>query len=665
VGTDYPIVEILINALRKKTTLLILDNCEHVLDACAQLILNLLQNCPNLKILATSRETLNIAGEATYSIPSLSIPEEGNLSFEKLNAHESVQLFTERAALTHASFRLTNENIQSVVDVCRKLDGIPLAIELAAARVNIMQVEEILKQLQNSFALLSIDGRTIVSRQRTLQASMDWSWGLLSEAEQRFLRQLAVFAGGWTLDPTQAVCDGDVLSFTSALVKKSFIRVHQETGHKTRYRFHEIVRQYAYEKLAESGEEENIRTRHLKYFLELSKQAEPALRGPTQIEWMSCLNDEHDNIRAALEWADKSDVEAGLYIAGRLNVFWENFDVREGIHWLEEFIQRPESKVYPLARANALGTLGRFLLWSQRFEEAHTMAQECLDLYRACGDRYGEVDGLLLLAGIVNPSEAKEFNQQAFALAQSINDIWRTASALSSMGWGQQDRYSYIEKALALFREVSDLRDMAECMAELGRLRMLNNEIESAQKLLNEAATLFRQLNIKSGISAILQASGRIAAIKGDYEQAHNNLQEGGAIAEKYGYGIHYLFARSLLGYLAWYRGDIIEAHEIFTETMQSFFKKKNEIGVVFNLEGMGGLSVAVGKPEVAAHLIGWADMVREKLSDPRPPLEQADVDKIITACLAKMGEVAFSDAYEEGQKMTLDEAVAYSLQEN
>ncbi|HMD80816.1 MAG TPA: hypothetical protein VKE92_05875, partial [Anaerolineales bacterium] len=384
-----------------------------------------------------------------------------------------------------------------------------MALELAAARVSILHVEEILKQLQDSFSLLTSNGRIALQRHQTLQASLDWSWRLLSETDQIFLQQLSVFAGGWTLESAHAICDGDVLDLTSVLVKKSLIMVDRKSEGGTRYHFHEIVRQYMRERLRESGEEEDIRIRHLQYFLQLSEQAEPALRGPTQIEWMSRLHDERDNIRAALEWADKTDVEAGLYLSSRLNVFWEIFDIREGARWLEKFVQKPESKAYPHARAKALRALGWFKNWLERLAEAHSVAQEALDLYRSCGDTSGEVDALLLLAVIVHPSEAEEFFRQALTLAQSIGDKWRTAYALHHWGWDHTARHSYAKKALTLFREVGDLRYMAECMVELGRVEMLNNNIEPAQKMLDRAAILYRQLNIKSGMSSILQGYGR------------------------------------------------------------------------------------------------------------------------------------------------------------
>ena len=668
VRSDRPVIEKLINVLHNKTTLLIIDNCEHLLEACAQLITTLLQSCPNIKILATSREVLHVAGEATYQMQSLSMPEQSEGSLVKLTEYESIRLFIERAALALASFALTNDNARSVIDICRKVDGIPLAIELAAARVNILQVKEILKQLQNSFALLSSDGQTTLPRRRTLQASMDWSWGLLSETEQIFLRQLSVFAGGWTLESAQAVCDGDVLGLTSALVKKSLIVVNQETGRETRYHFHEIVRQYMRERLIESGEEESIQTRHLKYFLQLSEQAETALRGPMQVKWYERLNDERDNVRAALEWAAKIDVEAGLYIAGRLNAFWEGYDIRGGERWLEEFIQKPESKSYPRAKAKALFAQANFLFLDERSAEANAAAQECLDLYQACGDKQGEIDGLLISAlQIENVVQGKKLLQRALVLAQSIDDKWRQAYLLAALGWGmlEDKQYIHLKQALKMFQEVGDLYNIAGLMAELGRLEMLKDNIESAQKLLNEAVLLIRPLNLKNPMAHVLQAYGRIAAIKGDYEQAYADLQESAAIYEEQGIRLAYLFSRAHLGYLALYRGNITEAHEIFIETLQIFFNDKNEIGVAFTLEGLAGLFVAVGKPEIAAPLIGWADGVREKISDPRPVLEQADVDKIIAACIAKLGEVAFSDAYDEGQKMSLDEAVAYALEED
>jgi len=667
---ERPVIEILTNVLREKTTLLILDNCEHLLDACAQLITTLLVNCPNLRVLAASREVLNVTGEATYQMPSLSMPEQNNISIEKLTEYESIRLFKERAASALTSFTLTKENTQAVIDICRRVDGVPLAIELAAARVNILQVEEILKQLQNSFALLSTDNRITLSHHQTLQASLDWSWHLLNEAEQAFMRQLAVFAGGWTLESAQAVCDGDIFGLTNALVKKSLIGVNQEAGRETRYRFHEIVRQYAHEKLVGSGEEKSVCIRHLKYFLGLSEQIEPSLHGPQQAEWSARASDERDNLRAALEQAAKTDIEAGLYISGRLKELWEIIDIREGARWLAEFIGKPESKDYPRARARALFTQAWFLTMSQQFQPAHSAAQESLALFRACGDQQGEADALLML-GIVmrhidNLSAAVEFSQQALALCQTLGDKWRQARAffyLGSQDGNHQLSFVYWEEAVALFREVGDSYSLTIMLSILGFRRTMNGDLDLAQKHLNEA-TLLWSLNKKADIWEELKtAKGLIAFIRGDYEQAYALLQEIAVSTEELGNQTGYLWARVRLGYVALRVGNINEARQIFTESTHNFQKRGNTIGVVFALEGLASLSVEAGKPEHAVQLIGWADATREKIVDTRPPVEQAEVDKIITAIIGKMGVSAFEEAYESGRGMTMDEVVALALE--
>ena len=664
-GPDRSIIEILINVLRRKTVLLILDNCEHLLDACSQLIKTLLMNCPNLKVLTTSRETLNMEGEATYYLSSLSVPEHYDATIEKLTEYESIGLFTARAVLTQSSFRLTTENGSSLTQICQRLDGIPLAIELAAARVDILQPREILQQLNDHFDLLVNNLRGVIPRHQTMRASMDWSWGLLTEAEQRSMRQLSVFAGDWTLESAQAVCAGDTLNLTSALVKKSLIVVNQTTGPETRYRFHEVVRQYAYEKLVESGLAENIRTRHLKYYVGLSELAEPALRGPAQIEWLTRLNAECDNIRAALAWADKTDVEGGLYIASRFESFWENFDMREESYWLSTFLQKPESNAFPKARAGALYAYLPVLNYLNQVETWRSTAKECVELYRAFGDQSIEVDILLMRAGeISSTAQRMELFQKALKSTQASGDIWRKARTLYQLGWNfsGSERKAYWKRAITLFRKAGDWRSLAECLSATGNFMLANGDLELAQRCLDEATLLNDQLKNKETRAGLLHIRARIAMIRGDYHQARLYSREEIGITEELGARMSSLWCRSQLGYIALAEGNIVEAYDIFTETAREFFNDKNEIGVVFNLEGIAGLYIAMGRPETATRLIGWTDTTREEINDKRPSFEQADVDKIISACIAKMGEVAFSDSYDAGKMMTLEEAVAFAL---
>ncbi|MEP6894236.1 MAG: hypothetical protein ABI986_01385, partial [Chloroflexota bacterium] len=449
---------------------------------------------------------------------------------------------------------------------------------------------------------------------------------------------------------------------------KSLILVDQELGVETRYRFHEIVRQYSHDKLVESGEEANIRTRHLKYFSQLAEQAETALRGPAQIEWMARLNIERDNIRTALVWADKTDVEAGLYISSRLSRFWEYFDMREGSRWLSIFLKKPESQFYQRARAMALYAHLPILNYLSQVDTWRSTAQECIELHRAFEDQSIEVGILLMRAGeISNATQRIELLQRALKLVQSSEDIWQQAKTLHHLGWNYSggERISYWVQAITLFRQAGDWRLLADLLSNTGNFAILNGDFELSQKCLDEAALLNDQLKDRVVKANILYARTRLATMRGDYNQARIYSQEQLGITEELGARMSSLWCRSQLGYLALREGNLTEAQDIFTETAREFFNDKNEIGVVFNLEGAAGLYAAIEKSKLAAQLIGWADTTREKINDRRQSLEQADVDKIIATCVAELGEATFSDAYDDGKKMTMDEAVALALSED
>jgi predicted ATPase/DNA-binding SARP family transcriptional activator len=669
---DRTLLEKLTHLLAAKTALLIFDNCEHLLDACAELVTALLTQCPHLKILATSREVLGIPGEAIYTIPSLALPEGDLDSTEQSSEFESVQLFAERATLALTSFQLTKENLRAVLEICRKVDGIPLAIELAAARVNILQVEEILGQLQDSFALLAIDSRSILPRHQTLRASMDWSWGLLSELEQAFLSQLSVFAGGWTLDATQAICEGDALSVSGALVKKSLIVVDQQAGRETRYRFHEIVREYALEKLVKSGNEEKVRARHLAYFLNLSERAELELRGPKRVAWMDRIHEERNNIRAALHWAEQTDVEAGLFLSGRLMRYWESADLREGIQWLESFLHKPESREAPAAQATALLTYGWLLTWLQQFTLAHTVTEESLKLFRTARNRQGEIDALVSLANIgqlVDDLEGStKLLHQALALAQALGDTWRQAVVLGFLGWDRRDlqqAFRNWERAIQLYREVGDQISLANLLSLLAQFRILYGDIEIGEKHLDESMLLW-QSNQRANVWEHPKiVKSLLLLLRGEYEQAYTVLQGALVSAQETGNRMSQLWLRVRLGYVALRAGNLVEAHELFAETLQDFHRDGYTIGAIFALEGIATLLIATGKPEKAARLIGCADAIREKIPDRRPVVEEADMYRNMAAILSKIVPSGVEVEYDAGRSMTLEEGVAYALGED
>jgi tetratricopeptide (TPR) repeat protein len=350
-----------------------------------------------------------------------------------------------------------------------------------------------------------------------------------------------------------------------------------------------------------------------------------------------------------------------------LGRFWESSDLREGVSWFSRLLRKPETRVFPKARAKALYVYGRLMVDLQQFDKAHSAAQECLEIYRSCRDQEGEVDGLLLLGWeLTNATEKLDINRQALELAQTLGDAYRQAMALWQLGWSDhgKNRFVYWKKSMVLLQSLGDLKALANNLSALGYFHAMDGNMESAQVFLDESSTLYQQLNLKPGGSALLSGYGQIELARGDFEKARAYLQENARIAHELGNRQDYLWSRVHLGYIVLREGMIGEARQLFMEAALDFQRDEYLIGIIFTLEGIAELYVSVGKPEHAARLIGWAEAMRKKLGDSRPLLEQANVDKIIAACLVKMGEAEFSDAYDEGGKLTMDEAVELALQE-
>lgn len=652
--------------LQPKHALLIFDNCEHLLDSSAELINTMLGQCPNIKILATSRERLDISGEAVYIMPSLPIPEAGlDLSLLDIQTnYESINLFAERAKLALSSFQLTKDNIESVARICCHLDGIPLAIELAAARVNILQVNEILEQLLDSFSLLTNNGRTILPRHQTLQTSIEWSWDLLSESERIFLCQLSVFTGGWAFDAAQSICRGDVLGLTDALVKKSLIIVNQEAGRETRYFFHEMVRKFVQDKCRKLGMEEEIRAHHLRYFLDLSEKAETGLRGPVGNEWIELLDIESHNFQSALQWANQTNIQAGLYIASRLARYWEFSDLRGGIHWLERFIQNPTSYGFLNQRARALFVYGWLLTWLQQFANAQFAIEESLSLFRSFGDQHGETDALTLLANLKQfldkPAEADELLNQALVLSRALQDEWREANVNYYLGWDRRypDRAAgYWEKALTLYQKTDDRIAQVNTLGILGLCRVVDGKIDIGEKCLNEANRLWETYQQKDIWQNPQVAKSLIALSRGDSEQANALLEEAITAVRGTSNRVAYYWLRARQGCVSLRTGKLEQAKDILSETAQNFISDGYMAGAVFAIEGLAGVYVEKGMAKQAACLIGWIEKTREE-ADTHVLLEQDELDIIKEICMTKLGEPAYHAAHKEGSQMVLDEVL-------
>jgi predicted ATPase len=664
--------ELLVTYLRPRKILVILDNCEHLSQACAQLAEMLLKNCPDLKILATSREALKVMGEAIYRLPSLQIPEE-QTSLEEYCEFEAIQLFEERAQLAQSDFSLTAEIIPFVVQICRRLDGIPLAIELAAARIGFLSIEQIAAKLDESFNLLTNGNRTALPRQQTIRGSIEWSWQLLSEPEQVVLRRFSAFAGGWTLEAAEAVCSGNGIAaaqvddLMTQLAEKSLVSGNQAAGKERRYHLHDMICEFAAEKM-EAHEADITRAQHLRYYLRFSELAEPALRGPEQLAWLTRLKDEKDNLRAALSWALKTDVEAGLNILGGL---YSELDLREGLHWSDELLDQPESHKFPQARARALLAQAN-MLWSlEQFEASRLAADESLRLFRQCNDREGEYESLLAIGSIVQQLEGMDqkviYHGQALVLARSLGDVGRQARALSALGWDPRDparAREYREQAISFYRQTGDWRALAFQLSIYGDTLVANGEVQAAQPLLDEALALSQRMNYKLGMEFVLVARSRQAVLEGSPAQARAHLEEWLRLAEEVGNQMGYLYGRARLGSVALLQGKLKEGHQILSETALEFQQDENLAGLAFTLEKLAHFYTLSNLPDRSARLIGWVDGVRTRIGFIRPSTEQAEVERDLAACKTGLGEAGCQKAYQLGASMTTEEAVTLALAE-
>ena len=441
-----PISQTLTEHLKDKRLLLLFDNCEHLLDACAKLADTLVRQCPHLKILASSREALGIIGEQAYRVPSLSLPDPKQVHTPgSIAQFEAVLLFTDRARLARADFQVTNQNVSALASVCYRLDGIPLAIELAAARVRFLSVEEIDGKLDQRFHLLTGGSRTALPRQQTLRSLIDWSYDLLGDPEKLLLQQLSVFAGGWTLAAAEQVCigagmaDGEVLDLLSSLSDKSLVVAEQKDGH-SRYRLLETVRQYAREKLVESGGGEAVRERHRDYFLALAEEAEPKLVGAEQAEWLQRLEEEHENLRAGLDWSLlAAGSDGGLRLCGALENFWRaRGHFSEGREWCSRVLGKAGGENRMPERANVLNVTGVLAYYQSDYPAARALQEECLAIRRHVGDKRGMASSLNNLGNVAQDQgdypAARSLHEESLAIVRELGDRRRIAASLGNLG---------------------------------------------------------------------------------------------------------------------------------------------------------------------------------------------------------------------------------------
>ena len=602
-----PLTATISEYLEPRTVLLLLDNCEHLLSGCAQLAGKLLRECAGLRILATSREPLGVTGEMVHQIPGLKFPDfQQSLSPEQLASYEAIQLFVARAGLRSSGFAITPENAAAVAKVCDRLDGIPLAIELAAARVNILTAEQIADRLDDRFRLLTDGSRTGLHHHQTLRMTMDWSYGLLSEEEAILLQRLSVFAGGFALEAVEAVCVGgnvtkaDVLDLLQHLADKSMMNAGEDSA-VVRFRLLETVRQYGREKLEAAGDLQTVKRNHMEYFLNVAEKAGPELegsgRGSEQTNWLDRLEADHDNFWAALEWSFKEGhAQAGVRLAGALWRYWEvRGNLREGRAWLRQARASGEG-ISPAALAKALDAEGRLAGRQGEFQDAKNLFEESLVLWRAAGDKAGEANSLHGLA------------RAAVNLGDNI----------SARSWG--------EESLTIHRELENKQGIATAINLLGEVARSERDFARAETLYGLSLAILREIGDTAHSVSIL----------------HNVLHN--------------------LGYTALVQRNLKTAEVYFVEALTICRNLKDQLGIFSMLGGFAGLALAVGQPQRAARLLSAAEIIRQAGGYASEGVDQAQVDQNLAATRVALDDAAFDKAWTLGEAMSAEEAIEYAL---
>ena len=636
-GVGQSVIEALEQDLRDRKLLLVLDNFERLLKASPPLA-RLLAACPRLKVLVTSRVVLRLQGEHNYEVPSLMLPSAGvRPSPEELGRYEGIRLFMQRAQAANPRFTITTDNAPALVELCWRLDGLPLAIELASARTKVLPPEAMLARLGNRLGLLTGGARDVPDRQRTLRATLNWSYGLLSAAERILFARLAVFVGGWTLEAAQAVCDvgdeAEIFEHMSALVDKSLVQQRAIDRHEPRFTMLETVRAYALERLEESGDLERLRRRHAAYFLELAQEEERASRGPLQRVWLDRLETEHDNIRAALSWSltSQGDTEMGLQLTGALSHFWYVREHHsEARTWLQRALELGSDTTS--ARTKVLVGAGRLAWFQGELRRGSVLLEESLALYRDLGDDAGTAFTLLLLGRI--------------AISQGDRKRGTTL----------------VEESLALFRQQGNEWGIARALIVLGDAALFDYEIDCATTNFRRSLDISRDLEDAEGIALSLLYLGRAAHMRGDAARSDTLLEESLVVFRESGDSRGVAEALLELGRVARMQGEDARALALCRESLVLSRKLDNKAYIAFSLTALAGIIQATGDPARAARLFGAAEMLLESSSAVLDPRGRLEYDHDLVAARLQLGETVFAQEWQEGRMMKIDHAVMEAI---
>ena len=626
----HPLAELVEDYLRDKKLLLILDNCEHLISACARLADHLLHQCAGLKILASSREALGIAGEVAYYTPSL-------------EDSEATQLFVERAHATNSNFKLSDANRSAVAQICHRLDGVPLAIELAAARTKLLSAEQIASRLDDMFRLLVGGSRTALPRQQTLRALIDWSYDLLGQPERSALAYLSVFAGGWTLEAAEAVLRSDGLDLLSNLVDKSLV-VTEESGQEgqTRYRLLETIRQYAREKLLESGESSTARELHLEYFLHLAAEAESKLMGPQMLQMLEQLEPELDNIRAALEWALERNPETALQLAANLTYFWHGRGhITEGRRWLGEALSRWEalstedSREQQALKAKALWSSGVLIFTEGELIAARSALTESVRLGR----------------------EAAEPKTLALALVMlGFTAVWMGDAATAE---------SVIEEGMSVAQKIDYKLGIGLLLSlRANQAAAFAHDFTAAQGFSEDCVKILREVGNPFFTAIAIMGSGSQALAQGNFAEARARLEESEKLFYTLGDRHMALGVQSQRAHIERQLGNTPQAIELYHQSILAWQELGQRVSLAHEFECLAFIAITQSQLQRAARLLGAAESIRENLNSPMTATERVEYDQNVSSLRAQMEQSDFATAWAEGRAMTLEQAIEFALKE-
>ncbi len=667
---DQQMLGTLLEYLKSRTSLLILDNCEHLIRGCAHFAETALSHAPNLKILTTSRESLAITGEIQWSVPSLSLPDSHAGAFDDHMPSEAMELFRQRAREVNAGFDLSDDNLSTVARICERLDGIPLAIELAAGLCKALSAKEISDRLVDRFSLLTGGSRTALPRQQTLIATMDWSYDLLPEGERYILRQLSVFSGGFSLEGAEALVDDqgpslNVLQGIVNLVSKSLI-VQDHTGPDTRFDLLQTVRQYAAQRLLESEESSDARNRHLDYFLDRSEAAEPQLHSASQENVVASLELEHDNYRAALDWSLERTPVKAIRLTAALWYFWDlHGHLSEGRRWLKSAL-RKRSRAQTRWEARALmgaGSLGRA---QGNLEEAEHFLEEALDIYRSLKDEIGTARALDELGSLAylkcDFTIGESLCEQSLMLYKKHRDLEGMASSLFSMGHWQTPRGQF-QKSEALLSECLDLckrmgfiQGQGAALASLARLRLYLGNHLMASHLASQALGYSSRIRDDWNIGFIELVRGDAARYRRDLSAASRSLDV--SLSQFRRRGDLWGLARGMTSMAAVERlqGHLESANTLLSDSMAICRTLGSHWDMAGALEERAHAVVSLERDfEVAMTLIGTAQYLRDTVGTPLPPCDAPEISMIAQEAESELGKGRAMECWEFGRKQGPD----------